>query len=48
MKFRFIILSLALMTMSGYGYDRITGEQFASRSEWDGCNQSSSGNTNRY
>ena len=33
MKFRFIILSLALMTMSGYGYDRITGEQFASRSE---------------
>ncbi len=33
MKFRFIILSLALMTMNGYGYDRITGEQFASRSE---------------
>ena len=33
MKYRFIILSLALMTMSGYGYDRITGEQFASRSE---------------
>ena len=33
MRFRFIILSLALMTMSGYGYDRITGEQFASRSE---------------
>ena len=33
MKFRFIILSLALMTMSGYGYDRVTGEQFASRSE---------------
>ena len=33
MKFRVIILSLALMTMSGYGYDRITGEQFASRSE---------------
>ena len=33
MKFRFIILSLALMSMSGYGYDRITGEQFASRSE---------------
>ena len=33
MKFGFIILSLSLMTMSGYGYDRITGEQFASRSE---------------
>ena len=33
MKYRFIILSLALMSMSGYGYDRITGEQFASRSE---------------
>jgi len=33
MRFRFIILSLALMTMSGYGFDRITGEQFASRSE---------------
>ena len=33
MRFRFIILPLALMTMSGYGYDRITGEQFASRSE---------------
>ena len=33
MRFRFIILSLALMTMSGYGYDRVTGEQFASRSE---------------
>ena len=33
MKFRFIILSLALMTMNGYGYDRITGEPFASRSE---------------
>ena len=38
MKFRFIILSLALMTMSGYGYDRITGEQFASRSEVIGQN----------
>ena len=33
MRFRFIILSLAVMTMSGYGFDRITGEQFASRSE---------------
>ena len=33
MKFGLIILSLSLMTMSGYGYDRITGEQFASRSE---------------
>ena len=33
MKFGLITLSLSLMTMSGYGYDRITGEQFASRSE---------------
>jgi hypothetical protein len=37
---------LLTMTTSGYGYDRITGEKFASRSEvigtkWHGCNQSS-------
>ena len=33
MKSKFIILLLSLMSMSGYGYDRVTGEQFASRSE---------------
>ena len=33
MKNRFIIFLLGLISMSGYGYDRITGEQFASRSE---------------
>ena len=33
MKNRFIIFLLGLVSMSGYGYDRITGEQFASRSE---------------
>jgi len=33
MKSKSIILLLSLMSMSGYGYDRLTGEQFASRSE---------------
>jgi len=38
MKIRIITLSFLLMTMSGYGYDRITGEKFASRSEVIGQN----------
>ena len=38
MKNRFIIFLLGLVSMSGYGYDRITGEQFASRSEVIGQN----------
>ena len=33
MKLRLIIFILGLVSMSGYGYDRLTGEQFASRSE---------------
>ena len=38
MKFRIITLFFFVMTMSGYGYDRITGEKFASRSEIIGKN----------
>ena len=37
MKKRYLIL-LALITMSTYGFDRLTGEKFASRSEVIGQN----------
>ena len=38
MKLRFILFLLGLLSMNSYGYDRLTGENFASRSEVIGKN----------